>query len=132
MIRRRLNRRSFLARVVGVGAFALVGGAALAGQVSDRDPSDPVGRGRGGGTGVTDTDSGAGADPAGRGRGGSAPQSQSDSDRGPQADRPGCGRGVTGITDRDSGANADPARRGRGSADDRYSAIMRCQRGFAQ
>lgn len=102
---RKLNRRSFLARVAGGavvagGALGLTGGGARAGQVTDRDPSDPVGRGRGGGTGLTDADSGPGADPAGRGRGASGPP-----------------RGVgeyTGVTDADTGANADPPQRGRG------------------
>ncbi|MGQ0659453.1 hypothetical protein, partial [Sphingosinicella sp.] len=58
--------------------------------VTDRDPTDPVGRGRGG-TGVTDRDAGTNADPVGRGRGG------------------------TGVTDSDTGANADPVGRGRGA-----------------
>ena len=91
---RKISRRSFLTRVAG-GAIA--GGAALtilgesaeAGQVSDRDPSDPAGRGR---TGITDNDSGNNADRAGHGRGGRR----------------------SGITDNDRGRSADPAGNGRG------------------
>ena len=136
------NRRSFLARVVGGavlagGPLALLGGHARAIQVTDRDPSDPGGRGRGGG-GVTDRDSGAGADPAGRGRGGAAARAGvSDNDTGAGADPPGCGRGsrpFTGITDQDRGATADPPQRGRGGAsrEDIYAACMRAQRGFQE
>lgn len=91
---RRLNRRSFMARVAG--GLAASGGALLlllapkatAQPVTDSDPTDPVGGGRGG-TGVTDRDP---TDPAGRGRGGGS-----------------------GVTDSDLGANADPVGRGRGS-----------------
>jgi hypothetical protein len=83
------------------GAWMALSQAARAGQVTDRDPTDPVGRGRGGGTGITDSDSGAGADPYGRGRGGGS--------------RPPRAPGSTGITDSDGGANADPVGRGRGT-----------------
>ena len=120
MPRHRINRRSFLARVAGAAASggALVTMAAPAqAQVTDHDPSDPIGRGRGGGTGVTDSDSGAGADPVGRGRGGGprpGATGVSDSDSGAYADAAGRGRGGTGMTDRDSGAYADPPGRGRG------------------
>lgn len=114
---RKLHRRSFLARVAGgglaAGTLALVGGGARA-QVTDRDPSDPVGRGRGGGTGITDSDSGVGADPAGRGRGGGPrPGATGVTDSDP-TDAVGRGRGGSGITDSDSGPYADPRGRGRG------------------
>ena len=103
-LKRKVNRRSFLAQVAGGGALlggslALVAPAARA-QVTDRDPTDPVGRGRGGSgdpgrTGITDRDP---SDPVGRGRGG------------------GGGYGSrTGITDSDSGPGADPVGRGRGT-----------------
>ena len=115
---RKLNRRSFLARVAG-GAF-IAGGAltvltpAMAQTgITDRDPSDRVGFGRGGGTGITDTDSGVGADPAGRGRGGSRPGSTGVTDSDP-SDPVGRGRGGSGITDSDTGPYADPRGRGRG------------------
>lgn len=114
---RKLNRRSFLARVGGGviagGALALVRGPARA-QVTDHDPSDPVGRGRGGGTGLTDTDSGVGADPAGRGRGGGPrPGATGVTDSDP-SDPVGRGRGGSGVTDSDRGPYADPRGRGRG------------------
>ena len=118
-MRRRINRRSFIASVAGgaaagAGALGLVIGRAEAGQVPDRDPSDPVGRGRGGGTGITDTDSGVGADPAGRGRGGGPrPGSTGVTDSDP-SDPVGRGRGGSGITDSDTGPYADPRGRGRG------------------
>lgn len=118
-MRRRINRRSFIASVAGgaaagAGALGLVIGRAEAGQVTDRDPSDPVGRGRGGGTGITDTDSGVGADPAGRGRGGGPrPGSTGVTDSDP-SDPVGRGRGGSGITDSDTGPYADPRGRGRG------------------
>jgi hypothetical protein len=131
---RKVSRRSFLNRVAGAaagGAFLLVSGEAHA-QVSDHDPTDPIGRGRGGGTGVTDSDTGPGADPRGRGRGGSAPGSTgvTDSDSGANADAVGRGRGGSGITDTDSGPYADPRGRGRGgqrgpSANDGYSPAER-------
>lgn len=102
---RKLNRRSFLARVAGGvlaggGALAVIAPSHAQTGITDRDPSDRVGYGRGGGTGITDADSGPGADPAGRGRGASGPP-----------------RGVgeyTGVTDADTGAGADPPQRGRG------------------
>ncbi|HST37246.1 MAG TPA: hypothetical protein VLK25_11525 [Allosphingosinicella sp.] len=108
MTNRKLSRRSFLARVAGGvfvtgGAIATVTQRARADQVSDHDPTDPIGQGRGGGSGITDSDTGPSADPAGRGRGGSGtPQSG--------------GNGGTGITDSDSGPNADPWGHGRGTA----------------
>jgi hypothetical protein len=116
----RFNRRSFLARITGGaiitgGSLTLLTGAAR-GQVSDRDPSDPIGHGRGGGSGVTDHDPN---DPAGRGRGagGSTAPSNGVTDRDPN-DPSGHGRGggysgspSTGVTDRDP---SDPSGYGRG------------------
>ena len=119
--KRRLNRRSFLVQVAagGIvgGALATISGNASAFQITDRDPSDPVGRGRGGGTGITDRDSGAGADPVGRGRGTRPGQGTgiTDSDSGAGADPAGRGRGGTRVTDSDRGPAADPPGRGRGS-----------------
>lgn len=122
----RISRRSFLGQVcagltAAGGSLGFFVGQAGAGQITDRDPSDPVGRGRGGGSGITDRDAGPGADPAGRGRGATLPSDAgvTDSDTGAGADPIGRGRGgggrqVTGITDSDSGAYADPPQRGRG------------------
>jgi hypothetical protein len=90
---RKLNRRSFFSTVAGGvvaagGAAAVFADEAHALQVTDRDPSDPIGRGRGGGSGITDSDP---SDPVGRGRGGSTSR--------------------TGVTDRDP---TDPSGNGRG------------------
>jgi hypothetical protein len=140
---RKLNRRSFLGQVAGGaaamgGALALIGGEARAFQVTDSDPSDPVGRGRGT-SGVTDRDP---SDPIGRGRGGSGGGVSSgvtDSDTGAGADPAGRGRGGgrsqsgnTGLTDRDSGAGADPAGRGRGSGPVNSANAERCQNNRAR
>ena len=83
----RVGRRSSLAILgTAVAGAALVAGAPATAEASctDRDPSDPSGRGRG--TGVTDRD---------------------------PNDSPGCGRGqrVSGYTDRDP---SDPRGNGRG------------------
>ena len=112
--RRSVSRRSFLACVGGSavagGAFLAVHGEAKAGQVTDGDPSDPVGRGRGGTrTGVTDGDP---SDPVGNGRGGSPGRSgYTDSD---PTDPVGTGRGTggsrSGCSDRDP---SDPGGNGR-------------------
>lgn len=112
---RNVTRRSFLARVAGVGAVGtlLVAGEARALQVTDSDTgpyADPAGRGRGG-TGYTDSDSGPYADPAGHGRG--RGRSVTDSDTGRYADPVGRGRGRSGCTDSDTGTYADPVGRGR-------------------
>jgi hypothetical protein len=102
---RRVSRRSFLVRVaggalIGGAALTVLGGEALALQVT------------------TDRDSGPGADPRGRGRG-----ALTDADSGPRADQPGKGRGprrttcAAGrrrVTDGDSRANADAPGCGRG------------------
>jgi hypothetical protein len=83
--------------------------------ITDRDPSDPIGRGRGGGSGITDRDP---SDPIGRGRGGSRPPTTGVTDRDP-TDPIGSGRGGSaqrsGCTDRDptdpggDGRNCRPA-----------------------
>jgi hypothetical protein len=70
---RKLNRRSFLARVAGgavVAGGALARASPMAAQsgLTDRDPGDPVGNGRGGGTRLTDSDRGPNADRPGEGR----------------------------------------------------------------
>ena len=93
---RKLSRRSFLATVSGgaVAGGALMASEARAVQVTDRDPTDPIGRGRGTSdprSGITDRDP---TDPIGNGRGGTSDPS-------------------TGITDRDP---TDPIGRGRGSS----------------
>lgn len=115
---RKLSRRSFLSTVAGSavagGSLLVVHGDAAALQVTDRDPSDPIGRGRGSAnrTGLTDSDPG---DPVGNGRGGnrSSGGHTGVTDRDP-TDPIGRGRGSgtrTGITDRDP---TDPAGNGRG------------------
>jgi hypothetical protein len=123
-VTRKVSRRSFMASVgatAGGGALALVNGRAEA-QVTDGDPTDPVGRGRGTASpqpgGITDSDTGAGADPAGHGRGPRSPSGVTDSDTGSGADPVGQGRGprsaAPGLTDSDSGSGADPVGHGRG------------------
>ena len=128
---RKLNRRSFLGRVLGGaalggGALVAIGGVGAAHPVSDNDPSDAGGAGTS--TGhfpYSDTDQGAGSDPAGTpGRLGHF----SDSDSGPGADPANHGRRHTdsdagpgsdpanarrSYTDGDSGPGADPVNRGR-------------------
>jgi hypothetical protein len=119
---RRLNRRSFLAQVAGTavagGAIAVPGGDAKAGQVTDSDPSDPVGRGRGGGTGFTDRDP---TDAVGRGRGNSQVTDNNRVTDSDPTDPAGGGRGRSGsggvttdnrVTDSDP---TDPIGGGRGS-----------------
>jgi hypothetical protein len=110
---RRLNRRSFLARVAGAaaaGTLAAREARALQATDSDTGPdADPAGRGRGG-TGYTDSDGGPYADPAGHGRG--RGRAVTDSDTGRYADPVGRGRG-RGCTDSDLGNYADPVGRGR-------------------
>lgn len=124
----RVSRRSFLLRVAGAGAVSgsslgLVSAKALAFQITDSDPGDPVGRGRGGGTRITDSDP---TDAGGRGRGPNAPRTNtgiSDSDpsdpvgggRGNRAGQNVNPRASTGVTDSDTGANRDPVGSGRGS-----------------
>lgn len=120
--RRKLSRRSFLARVAGGsvlagGALFFVSGRAEAYQCSDNDPSpygDAAGRGRsctGSSryTGVTDNDS---TDPTNGGR--RQRTGCSDNDRGNGSDPGGYGvrcRQATGYTDNDS---TDPENGGRG------------------
>jgi hypothetical protein len=102
-MRRTLNRRSFLAAIVGGGAAALGAAGAAEAQrrprversVVDSDPGDPARAAGQAGTGArcSDQDAGQTADPAGRGRR--------------------CNRRMGGCTDRDTGSNADPIGRGR-------------------
>lgn len=99
--KRSISRRSFLATVAGsavAGGGVLIATQAGAFQTTDRDPSDPIGRGRGssGGTrsGVTDSDP---SDPIGNGRGGNRGSSG--------------GATRTGVTDGDP---TDPIGHGRG------------------
>lgn len=101
-MKRRLDRRSFLARVVGTSA-ALACSARLAAQQSHFEPAPPP---------LADTDTGPSADPAGRGRG-SSPNLNSSS--GTTSPRTGVARQYrySGVTDSDAGANADPAGRPR-------------------
>ena len=128
---RRFNRRSFFATVTGAGTLVLFPRQAAALQdCSDTDSgagADPGGHGRTCAgrpqTGVTDRDP---SDPAGRGRGtlpemhgGPRPTNTTDSDSGPNADPAGRGRGRygevrSGVTDSDRPPNADPAGNGRG------------------
>ncbi len=104
--KKKLNRRSFMARIAGGvaiagGATALVTGKAEAQNYTgrtDNDSGSNADRGGYGRTGLTDSDSGNGADRAGYGLGGNTG-----------------GRGRTGLTDSDSGGNADNAGNGRGA-----------------
>ena len=115
--RRKLNRRSFLGRVlggaaVGGGALVAMSRSGAAHPVSDNDTSDP------GGAGTStahfphsDTDQGAGSDPAGTpGRLGHF----SDSDSGAGADPVSHGRR---HSDTDAGAGSDPANQRRSFTD---------------
>ncbi len=110
---RTVSRRSFLATVAGSavtgGALLAVHGEARAGQVTDRDPGDPVGHGRGGGSGVTDSDP---SDPVGRGRGGSGGGTRSGFTDGDPSDPAGNGRGGTASRCSDSDPT-DPGGSGR-------------------
>jgi hypothetical protein len=130
---RKLNRRSFLAAVIGGGAVA--GGAAVL----------FIGRGSGpiaAGTGVTDSDTGQIADAAAHGRG--VPRGYTDGDLAPVRDAQAAGRGPgarsqaapaggrgmpaaasvrapasTGCSDADVGVVADAGGRGRACANRR-------------
>lgn len=115
---RKLNRRSFLATVAGgAAATSLISSGARAAQgCSDRDPTDPVGRGRNC-TGCSDMDP---SDPGGAGQRcrGNPPTTRTGcSDRDP-SDPGGSGRNcvATGCSDRDptdpggSGRNCSPRR----------------------
>ncbi|MGE0046237.1 MAG: hypothetical protein AB7J28_07545 [Hyphomonadaceae bacterium] len=123
---KRLNRRSFMARVAGgaaaAGALATVVGASNAraqnytGQ-SDRDPTDPGGYGR---TGVTDSDRGQGADRVGYGRGDRSGCSDTDPTD-PAGNGRNCSRAdQSGLTDTDP---TDPAGNGRGGSRGAQSGI---------
>jgi hypothetical protein len=126
--KKKLNRRSFMARIAGGaviagGATALVTGKAEAQNQTGRTDSDSgnnadrAGYGR---TGMTDSDSGNGADRASYGRGGGGNRTGwTDTDSGGNADNAGNGRGATrsnptGLTDGDSGSAADRGNYGRG------------------
>lgn len=122
---RKLNRRSFMTRVVGGGVLA--GTLAILGSDA-------------GAVQVTDCDRGAGADPGGRGTGRTVRTGVSDRDPGDPA---GCGRGTaappptqqcprSGITDSDTGEYADPVQGGRGNRprDDAWAACFRARRGY--
>lgn len=119
---RKLNRRSFMAKVAGgvaaVGALGLVAtdeAQAVQSGCTDSDAgpnSDSPGYGRSCGnrrrTGCTDSDTGPNSDPPGGGHCRSRVRPRTgctDSDSGRYADAPGhgrhCGRPRTGITDRD-------------------------------
>jgi len=130
--RRRIARRSFLARVsggaLGFGALALVSGCAPpAGNDSSSDngaAGDKAAGNSGARAGLTDCDAGPNADEAGQGRLGNR-TGFSDTDSGANADPAGCGRpprpgAPAPVTDSDRGRLADPAGRGRGPAA-RYS-----------
>jgi hypothetical protein len=107
---RNLSRRSFLAAVAGSAVASggvLLASEARAFQVTDRDPSDPIGRGRGGGnrSGITDRDP---SDPIGNGRGGAGRSGFTDRD---PSDPIGNGRGGSGgCSDHDP---SDPGGSGR-------------------
>src|SRR5687767_5408928 len=105
---RKLSRRSFFSTVAGGvvaagGAVGVIADEAHALQVTDHDPSDPVGRGRGGGTGITDRDP---SDPAGRGRGGSGAATRTGVTDGDPTDPVGHGRG--GTSARSGCSDSDP------------------------
>jgi hypothetical protein len=111
--KRKLDRRSFLAQVLG----GTVGGSALLVMGAGAVATTPEPRGER--RMIVDADPGDPAreppEPA------PAPRmsSVSDSDSGPNADPAGHGRSArrrSGITDSDSGANADPAGLGRAQA----------------
>jgi hypothetical protein len=128
--RRKFHRRSFLAAVTGAGTLMAMprGASALVQGCSDTDSgssADPGGAGRTCAsrpqTGVTDRDP---SDPAGRGRGSALPEMHGGprstyvTDRDP-TDPAGRGRGTygevrSGYTDSDRAPTADPAGNGRG------------------
>ena len=125
--RRKLSRRSFLAKVAGGsvlagGALFFVSGRAEAYQCSDSDPppgrgGDPSGRGRYCGarprTGCSDNDSGRGSDPAAYGRHCRTATGYTDNDSGdPTNGGHGPNRGRI-CSDSDSGPRADNEGQGR-------------------
>lgn len=138
--KKRLNRRSFMATVLGgaaaTGATGLIAGEAQAQQRptgrTDSDSGSYADRANYGRTGMTDSDpydrSGYGIGSGGGGGGGGGRSGLTDSD---PVDRGGngrgdlngftdsdsgdrAGRGYSGITDSDSGSNRDRAGHGRG------------------
>lgn len=117
---RKLDRRSFLARVVG-GTLGGSGLLVLGASACATPPEAEAGRRM-----IVDTDP---ADPAREASEQSptpAPNSAiSDSDTGPNADPVARGRaGRRGITDSDSGPNADAAGSGRGGGGPRQSFVI--------
>ncbi|WP_296819894.1 hypothetical protein [Brevundimonas sp.] len=115
--KKRLNRRSFMATVLGgvaaTGATTLIAGEAQAQQRptgrSDSDSGSYADRANYGRTGITDSDPYDGVG-RGIGSGGGGASGLTDSD---PVDRGGNGRGNgTGVTDSDSGSGSDPAGRG--------------------
>jgi hypothetical protein len=125
--KRTISRRSFLATVSGAavagGGLVAIGGEAGAAQVTDSDPSDPVGRGRGGPrSGVTDRDPG---DPISRGRGSTGGGTRSGVTDSDPSDPIGNGRGRgggnsarTGLTDSDPSDPVGNGRTGRSGCSD--------------
>lgn len=110
-----LNRRSFMATVVGGVAVAGAASTLIAGEAKAQQR--PTGR--------TDSDSGNNADQGGYGRTG-----VTDSD---PYDRPGYGvsSGQTGLTDSDSGGNADAVGNGRGATRSTRSGLTDSDSGSA-
>ena len=128
--RRRLNRRSFVARVAGGsvlagGALFFVAGKAEALQCTDADPAPPRGDPSGRGhrsqaaasrprTGCSDSDRGRGSDPAAYGSHCTRATGYTDNDSG---DPTNGGRGYSArerqCSDSDSGYNSDNAGQGR-------------------
>lgn len=131
---RKLNRRSFLAAVIGGGAVAGGAAALIMGRTSATVAS---------GNGVTDSDTGQVADAAANGRG--TPRGYTDSDLAPVRDAQTAGRGPgarsepaapsgerapaaatirapvgTGCSDADMGNTADAGGRGRACANRRF------------
>jgi len=118
-----INRRSFMARIVGGAAISgsalsLVTGQAGAQTYTGRSDSDPTDRANYGHnqTGYSDHDS---TDLANQGR---PPTGYSDSDSGPQADPANQGRGrdrppPSGVSDRDSNDAAGEGRNQTGRSD---------------
>jgi len=112
---RRLNRRSFVASVIGGSATALIAAGARAQNtrysgVTDSDTgehADRPGYGVGTRNQYTDRDTGPNADAQFHGRGPNGQREGSGSGQGSYGDA------ASGCSDSDSGTNADPGGRGR-------------------
>lgn len=137
--KKRLNRRSFMATVLGgvaaTGATTLIAGEAQAQQRptgrSDSDSGSYADRANYGRTGITDSDpyDGVGRG-VGSGGGGGGASGLTDSD---PVDRGGNGRGNgTGVTDSDSGSGSDPAGRGYSGLTDSDSGSNRDRAGHGR